>query len=649
MNKLSVLDLDVHGKRVLVRADFNVPLDEQGQITDFLRIEESLPTIKFLTAHGAKTILISHLGRPKGKVVEKLRLTPVQKALEANLKMPIRKMDSCVGPEVKAAVDQLKNGDILLLENVRFHAEEEANDEAFTKQLAELADYYVNDAFGTAHRAHASTCAIASHFKKAAAGLLMAKEIGFLSKAIRAPEHPFVALLGGAKVSDKIGVIKHLADKVDIFIIGGAMAYTFLAAFGHEVGDSKVEADKLDLARQIEAELKKYRCKLLLPVDHIIAQEFKSDIPTRITEGVDIPSGWMGLDIGPKTIIRFEEAIRGAKLVLWNGPMGVFEMAEYRKGTFEIARFLANTEAVTIVGGGDSAAAVHRSGVAHKINHVSTGGGASLEFLEGKVLPGVAALTRKTARIPIIAGNWKMNNGIAEAKTLINELINQADGIANVDKVVAPPFIALPSVARRIKGTSITLAAQNMHYEERGAYTGEVSPAMLKEVGCKYVILGHSERRTYFGETNELINKKILAAFKHGLIPIVCVGETEDQRETGQAQQVITEQVYGCFANLSQEQMGRVIVAYEPLWAIGTGKTATPEQAQGVHAQIRQLLEDKFGDEVAQAVRIQYGGSVKPENIAELIAQPDIDGALVGGASLKASSFSQLIAKSENT
>ncbi len=395
MDKLSVLNLSVRGKRVLVRADFNVPMNEAGEVTDRLRINESLPTIKFLTTHGAKTILISHLGRPKGRVVESLRLTPIQKILEKKLKMPIKKMDDCIGPQVTAAVNSLQNAEVLLLENVRFHPEEEANDEEFAKKLAALADYYVNDAFGTAHRPHASTCAVAKYTEKAAAGLLLEKEINFLNQATRHPKHPFVTLLGGAKVSDKIGVIRHLIDKVDTFIVGGAMAYTFLKASGHDIGDSKVEEDKLDLANELLREIEKQGVRVLLPVDHVIAQEVKEGAPTRITEGVDIPNGWKGLDVGPKTIKLFEGSIKGAALVLWNGPMGVFELPEYRKGTFEIVRFLASTQAVTIIGGGDSASAIHMSGVAHKISHISTGGGASLEFLEGRELPGVAALNDK--------------------------------------------------------------------------------------------------------------------------------------------------------------------------------------------------------------------------------------------------------------
>jgi phosphoglycerate kinase len=403
MKKLNIRDLDLKGKRVLVRVDFNVPQDKKtGAITDDSRIVGALPTINYLTEHGAKVILMSHLGRPEGQVNMQFTLKPVADKLSELLKKPVQFAPECIGAETLKMSLELKEGQALLLENLRFHAEEEKNDPAFARQLAELGDIYVNDAFGTAHRAHASTEGVTKFFKQNAAGFLMEKEIDYLSATLEKPEHPFVAILGGAKVSDKIAVIENLIPKADAILIGGAMAYTFLLAQGREAGSSLVEKDKVEMAKEI---LKKaQKIKFLLPSDHIAAEKKegepdKKGKPTftfvNPKEVTDIPSGMAGVDIGPQTIAEYSRVIAGARTVVWNGPMGIFETPEYAKGTFEIARAVAATGAKSIVGGGDSASAVHLSGVADKISHISTGGGASLEFLEGKVLPGVAALTDK--------------------------------------------------------------------------------------------------------------------------------------------------------------------------------------------------------------------------------------------------------------
>ncbi len=394
MAKATVRDIDVKGKRVLVRVDFNVPLDAERNITDDTRIRAALPTIKYLLERGARVILASHLGRPKGQRKEEFSLAPVARRLEELLGQPVEKLDDCVGPQVEARVRAMKDGDVILLENLRFHQEEEANDEGFAKSLASLADTYVNDAFGAAHRAHASTAGVAG-FVPGVAGFLMEKEIEVMGKALFAPERPFVAILGGAKVKDKVGVISNLIEKVDSLIVGGGMAYTFLKAKGLEIGKSIVDEEKLDLARQLMEKAKAKGVKFLLPVDVVVADRFAEDADVKVVEVSEIPSDWQALDIGPKTTEAFAREIAEAKTVVWNGPMGVFEMKPFAEGTRGVAKALADSGAVTIVGGGDSAAAILEMGFADKMTHVSTGGGASLEFLEGKVLPGVAALKDK--------------------------------------------------------------------------------------------------------------------------------------------------------------------------------------------------------------------------------------------------------------
>ena len=391
MEKRTVKDVSWAGKRVLVRCDFNVPLDDAGNITDDTRIQAALPTIKYLLENGAALVLCSHLGRPKGEVVKSLRLTQVAARLSKLLGQDVVKLDDCVGPEVEAAAKALKPGQALLLENLRFHGEEKENDPAFAKQLAGLADSYVNDAFGTAHRAHASTAGV-TEFLPAAAGFLLEKEIAFLGGAVENPKRPFIAILGGAKVSDKITVIENLLTKADTLLIGGGMANTFLQAKGYEMGDSLVEQSAVTMAADL---LAKADGKLMIPVDVVMADAFSADANTQIVDADAVTAGWRVLDIGPKTIALFSAKIASAATVVWNGPMGVFEMAPFAKGTFAIAQALADSNATSIIGGGDSAAAVQQSGLADQITHISTGGGASLEYLEGKVLPGIAALDDK--------------------------------------------------------------------------------------------------------------------------------------------------------------------------------------------------------------------------------------------------------------
>jgi phosphoglycerate kinase len=391
MNKKTVRDINVSGKRVLVRVDFNVPLDS-GRVTDDTRIRAAIPTIQYLIDKGAKVILASHLGRPKGKVAPEFSLKPVAVRLEQLLGVPVAMASDCVGPEVESAVAHLEPGQVLLLENLRFHPEEEKNDPAFAAQLAKLADVFVNDAFGAAHRAHASTEGV-THFLPAVAGFLMQRELDFLGRAMADPERPFIAILGGAKVSDKIGVISNLLTKVDNLLIGGGMANTFLKAKGLDMADSLVEDQVLDTARSLMAAA---GVRLLLPVDAVVADAFDANANARTVPVAAIPAGWRVLDIGPETVRQYEQALQGAKTVVWNGPMGVFEFPRFAAGTVAVAKALAALpDAVTIIGGGDSVAAVEQAGVADKMTHISTGGGASLEFLEGKELPGVAALLDK--------------------------------------------------------------------------------------------------------------------------------------------------------------------------------------------------------------------------------------------------------------
>ena len=397
LNKKSVEDIAVSGKRVLVRCDFNVPLDENRNITDDTRIVGALPTIKYLIEKGAKVILCSHMGKPKGEPKPELSLAPVAKALSAKLGKDVifAADDNVVGENAKKAVSEMKDGDVVLLENTRYRAEETKNIDTFSEELASLADVFVNDAFGTAHRAHCSNVGVTKYLDTAACGYLIQKEIEFLGNAVNNPVRPLVAVLGGSKVSSKISVINNLLEKVDTLIIGGGMAYTFMKALGAPVGKSLLEADYIDYAKEMMAKAEAKGVKLLIPVDTVVAQEFSNDAPSKTVDMGDIEDDWEGLDIGEKTIALYSEALKDAKTVVWNGPMGVFEMPNFAKGTNAIAKVLADIDATTIIGGGDSVAAVNQAGLGDKMSHISTGGGASLEFLEGKDLPGIVAINDK--------------------------------------------------------------------------------------------------------------------------------------------------------------------------------------------------------------------------------------------------------------
>ena len=641
-NKRTIKDIDVAGKKVIVRVDFNVPLNDNLEITDDKRIVGALPTIKYLVDNGAKVILVSHLGRPKNGFEDKFSMKPTAKRLSELLGQEVIMATDVVGDDAKAKAASLNDGQVLMLENVRFHKEETKNDTEFAKELASMAEIFVNDAFGTAHRAHASTAGLADYLP-AVCGFLIQKEIDFLGGALANPERPFVAILGGAKVSDKISVIENLIDKVDTLIIGGGMAYTFLKAKGAEIGTSLLEEDKIELAKELMAKAEAKGVRIALPKDDRVAKEFNNDAESKIVGSFEIPAGWMGLDIGPESVEKFSNIIKDAKTIIWNGPMGVFEMPNFANGTKMVAKAVADAEGISIVGGGDSAAAVEQLGFADSITHISTGGGASLEFLEGKQLPGIEVLMDKSRRV-VAAGNWKMNKTPTEAAEFVTELKERVRD-ADAEVIVGVPFVALPAVADALNGCScIGVAAQNMHWEENGAYTGEVSGPMLKDLGIKYVIIGHSERREYFAETNETVNKKMHVAFKYGLLPIMCCGETLEQREAGITEKFVVEQVKEGFKDIPAGQARQSIIAYEPIWAIGTGKTATNEQANEVCAIVRKTICDLYGSDIADAIIIQYGGSVNAGNAKDLFAMSDIDGGLVGGASLKLDDF-EAIAK----
>jgi len=638
VDKKTVRDLDVADKKVLVRVDFNVPLNDKGEITDDTRITASLPTIQYLLEQKAAVILMAHLGRPKGQVKPELSLAPVAKHLGKLLGKKILFAPDCVGEAAQAAASKLKPGHILLLENLRFHKEEEKNDMEFAEKLASLADLYVNDGFGVSHRAHASVEGV-THFLPAAAGFLLEKEIQYVGQAVTNPLHPFVAIIGGAKVSDKIGVISNLLDKVDTLLIGGGMANTFLAAQGYKMGKSLVEEDKLDLAKELLAKAKKNKVNMLLPTDLVMAAAFAPDAE-HVTEKVkNLNQAYMALDIGAETSKAYAEALADAKMIVWNGPMGVFEMDAFCKGTEAVAKAVAKSRATSIVGGGDSVAAIEKLGLAKRITHISTGGGASLEYLEGKVLPGVAALD--DLRRKMIAGNWKMHKTVSEAVALAEDIVMETNGSLN-EVVIFPPFTALETVADAIDGKHVGYGAQDLHWEDKGAFTGAVSGAMIADICAEYVLVGHSERRTIFGENEKIVASKIIAAYRNGLKPMLCVGENLAEREAGKTARKINMQLKSALRVISAEDAENLVVAYEPIWAIGSGKAATPEDALEVCTLIREKIGKIFTPDIARKVRILYGGSVNEKNAASFNLS-GIDGVLVGGASLKSDTFAAIV------
>ena len=572
MAEIKTIDeLDARGKRVLVRVDFNVPVKD-GAVTDDTRIRAALPTIQKLVDDGARVILMSHLGRPAGEGFEEsFTLRPAAQKLSELMGKPVVFATDTVGDDARAKAASLRDGDVLVVENLRFDKREKKNDPAFCEELAALGEAYVNDAFGTAHRAHASTAGVAA-LLPAYAGYLMQREVATLSGMLEEPRRPFTAILGGSKVSDKIKVIDALMDKCDTLIIGGGMCFTFLLAQGKAVGTSLKEEDWVERAAAMIAKAEERGVQLLLPVDVVCADRFAEDAET-LTVSVDgIPGDMMGLDIGPETAKLYADAVAQAKTVFWNGPMGVFEMKAFEAGT----------------------------------------------------------------------------KAVAEAVVLTQEISNQYDKETwgeDVDIVICPPYVDLKPAKTVLDfdKTKVAVNAQNVYWEPSGAYTGEISVPMIKEIGCAGSIVGHSERRELFGETNEDVNRKVKALVEAGLYAIVCVGESLAVRDEGTTEEFVCAQVRAAFAGVDAADAQRCVVAYEPIWAIGTGRTATPEQAEAVCAAIRATLADLYGAEVAEEMRVLYGGSMNPGNVEGLMAQPNIDGGLIGGASLKAASFVQLI------
>ncbi|MEI6452282.1 MAG: triose-phosphate isomerase [Actinomycetes bacterium] len=643
--KRSLTDYPLAGKRVLVRVDFNVPL-EGGRVVDDTRIRAALPTITYLLDQGCAVVLASHLGRPKGQVVDDLRMAPVAERLAELLGRPIKTAADCVGPAAEAAASALRPGEVLLLENLRFHAEETANDGVFAKRLAGLAEVYVNDAFGSAHRAHASTEGV-THYLPSVAGLLMIRELEILGRLLRDPARPFVVVLGGLKVSDKIGVIEKMLGIADAILIGGAMANAFLAAKGYGIGQSRGDGDQVAVAAQVLTAAATTRCELVLPRDVVVAREALAGASSRVVGVSGIAADEMALDIGPETVAELVRHLRGAGTIYWNGPMGLFEIDDFSAGTKAVGEAIAASAAVTVAGGGDTVAAARRFGLETRVTHVSTGGGASMEFLEGRALPGVEALMDRgsiaaAGRRPLMAGNWKMYKTRAETKAFFEAFVPLVAGVDDRDVLICPPSVCLETALAATAGSVVAVGAQTMHFAAEGAFTGEIAAQMLCELGVPYVIVGHSERRQYYAENDADLARKVRAALDAGLLPVLCCGETLEEREAGRTEAKVGGQLDADLAEISADELALVAIAYEPIWAIGTGVTATPDQAQETVAFVRRRVRERFGD-AADGVRILYGGSVKAANIDVLMAQPDIDGVLVGGASLDPQEFARIV------
>ncbi len=599
-------------------------------MTDDARIRAALPTIEALRERGARLLLAAHLGRPKDREPE-LSLRPTADRLSELLG----------GVEVTLApdLDHVPDGDLVMLENVRYEKGETKNDPELAKRYAALADVYVNDAFGAAHRAHASTEGVA-HLLPSAAGLLLQREVETLAGILTEPQRPLVAIVGGAKVTDKIGVLEAFLERADTILVGGAMCFPFFSAQGHAVGDSLCEAEGIDPARRVLAAAAD---QLRLPTDLVAGRAFKADTETRDIDGVDVPDGWMGLDVGTGT----SSGVRGRDR---RGGHGLLERAHGRVRARAVRRRHARGRRGGRRDAGDDGRRRRRQ----------RGGAGEVRPRRPRRPPldrrwrvaradrgqdaarSGGPLVMTPSRTPFIAGNWKMYKTVAEAEEYVQALLPRVSSAEGVEIAVCTPFTALQAVIDSTRGSRVEVYAQNMHQAPEGAFTGDVSAPMLEEIGVHGVVLGHSERREYFNETDRALAEKVPAALRAGLRPILCVGETEEERERGDTERKLRHQVQAGLEKLQNEQLGVIAIAYEPIWAIGTGLTATPEQAQDAIAFVRALVADRDREQ-AERTRILYGGSVKPDNAAELLALPDVDGALVGGASLDVDSFAAII------
>eukprot|EP00928_Gymnodinium_smaydae_P050092 TRINITY_DN336_c0_g1_i1.p1 TRINITY_DN336_c0_g1~~TRINITY_DN336_c0_g1_i1.p1 ORF type:complete len:699 (-),score=205.84 TRINITY_DN336_c0_g1_i1:79-2094(-) len=655
--KLGLDAVDFVGKRAFIRVDFNVPQDKADptKITNTQRIDAALPTIRAVLGKGAKSVVLaSHLGRPDGSVVPKFSLAPVAKIVEEKLGRPVTFLKDCCGAEVEAACADPAHGSVILLENLRYHVEEEgkgidkdgnkikaAKDatDTFRASLRKLADIYVNDAFGTAHRAHSSM--VGEGYPVKCSGYLMQKELDAFAKVLDEPNRPVCAILGGAKVSDKIQLIKNLLDKVDKMVIGGGMAFTFLKVLNNmSIGSSLYDEEGSKIVQEIMDKAKAKGVEIVLPCDFVVSSKFGDDGEIKAADMASgIPDGFMGLDCGPKSIEANAKAVEASKTILWNGPMGVFEMAAFEGGTKALmATVVKATEggAVTVIGGGDTATACKKYKTEDKVSHCSTGGGASLELLEGKELPGVAALDSagNTGRKMVVGANWKSNPAnLKTAMDLANGFAAHKFDATKADVIVFPTALHGENVMQALAKSGIEVGMQNMSKTGAGAFTGECSAEMVADSGYGWVLIGHSERRSLYGETDADTAEKLERALNNGLRVVFAIGEKLEERESGKTDEVNQRMLTPILRKVSD--WSKVVIAYEPVWAIGTGKVATPQQAQETQASIRKFLGDNLGNATAAKIRIQYGGSVTPDNCVELANQPDIDGFLVGGASLK--------------
>lgn len=646
---VSMREMEVQGTTVLVRVDLNVPLRDDGSIADDTRIRQILPTVEYLRQKEARVVLISHLGRPKGRRVHRFSLKPVAKRLAELLKTEVGLTREVVGDEPRQAIDQLGPGDVLLLENVRFHPGEEANAPEFAKALAELGDLIINDAFAASHREHASIVGVA-RYRPVVAGLLLEKEITALKALRDQPEHPYMAIIGGAKISDKLAICRRLLDKVDAMMLGGGLANTFIACMGYAVGQSLCEMEIANDVRNLIAEASRKNVDLLMPLDVMIAPTMDAAAPTRIVDVGDVPNDWMIVDIGPRTVGRYTAKLQQAKTVFWNGPMGVFEIPGFSSGTRSIAEALAELkDATKVAGGGESVEALQQMDLLAQMDHVSTGGGASLEFLSGRLLPGIRVLKRKEIdRKPWVGGNWKMAVSPEQAQDFAASFSEKM--LANdLDVVLFPSFTEIEPVSQMLKQRSVLVGGQDCHWEARGSFTGGVSAHMLRWVGASYAIVGHSEFREHFADTDERVAKKLFRALEAELSAVLCVGETSAERDAGRAKERISEQLHRALKEVRDRMpedyvwSNRLVVAYEPVWAIGAKKPAETEQIAEMMRYIRKQLAEILTPPAAEGIRIVYGGSVNAKNVASVMAISDVDGVLVGGASQKVEEFVTLL------